>query len=310
MARSSKERAEGDKPARSLAFRMAKGALVALVTAGVGFGVVYGLDALRADVRAAPTHQMSAASLRLVKGPPWMTPAILGELDVALLDPEFPQRFSLLDEGVSRRIAAAYERCVWVERVQRIVKHDPRVDATVPPLEVHLKFRRPMAFVKSPEGYCLVDDKGVRLPGVYAQPRLGAMELMVVTGVTSRVPNVGQPWRDPSVEGAVRVAEAVGSKREAFRLVSVDVSNYGGRRDPRDSEVALFTANNTRIKWGRAPTREAAMLQEKTLDQKVAYLDYVYQRLEGQVDGVLAYIDIPNEAVRRRSASSSTQLRS
>jgi len=52
------------------------------------------------------------------------------------------------------------------------------------------------------------------------------------------------------------------------------------------------------------------MLQEKSPDEKVAYLDYVYQHLNGKVDGVLSYIDIPNEAVRRRSAESTARLRS
>ena len=310
MAKNGKHTTPDDAPARSLTFRLAKGGLVALVTAGLGLGVFYGLEVLRQDVRTAPTHQVSASSLRLVKGPAWMTPAMLAELDIALLDPDLPAHFSLLDETVSRRIAAAYERCVWVERVERIVKHDPRVAPDRPPLEVHLKFRRPMVFVKSSAGYYLVDDKTVRLPGVYAEPRLAALALMVVTGVTARPPAVGQPWPDPAVEAGVRVAAAVEPKRETFRLVSVDVANVGGRRDPRDSEVALFTANNTRIKWGRAPTREAAMLQEKSPDEKVAYLDYVYQHLNGKVDGVLSYIDIPNEAVRRRSAESTARLRS
>ncbi len=308
-------RGTGNKPVvkgskRRFARRVAKAALVAVATALVGVAAMYGLGLLRGHAREAPTHQVSAASLRLVKGPAWMTPAILAELDVGLLDPEFPQRFSLLDDGVSQRIAAAYEACVWVERVRKIVKHDPRVDPDRPPLEVHLKFRRPAAFVRSRGGFCLVDSCGVRLPGVYSEPRLGRVALLVISGVTSSPPNVGQVWSDARLEAGVRVAEAVGPRRQVFRLVSIDVSNVGGRHDPRDTEIALFTANGTRIKWGRAPTADAELLQEKSPDAKVAYLDFVYKHMNGQVDGVLAYIDIPNEAVRRRPADTGSRLRS
>jgi len=310
LARSAKRKTTGTAAERFPARSVAKAALVALATMAVGGAAVYGLARLRGYVREAPTHQVSAASLRLVKGPAWMTPAILAELDVALLDPEFPQRFSLLDHGVVERIAAAYETCVWVERVRKIVKHDPRVDPTRPPLEVHLKFRRPAAFVRSRGGFCLVDSHGVRLPGVYREPRLGDVEWLVISGVESGPPDVGHVWADARVDAGVRVAEAVGPRRRQFRLASIDVSNVGGHRDPRETEIALFTANGTRIKWGRAPTPDADLLQEKTPDEKVAYLDFVYKRLNGQVDGVLAYIDIPNEAVRRWPADASSRLRS
>lgn len=290
-----------------------KGTLVAVVTAAVGCALVYGTMRLREEVRVQPAYIVSAESLRLVKGPAWMTPAILGELDVTVLDPAFPKRFSLLDPDVCRRIAAAYERCVWVERVERVIKHDPRVNPDSPPLEVYLKFRRPIAFVQQPDGFCLVDGHGVRLPGVYREPRLGPVRLLVITGISSSPPAAGQVWSEPALQSAVQVADAMAPRREAFRLVSVDVSNFGGRRDPRDTEIALYTTNDTRIKWGKAPSSEAALLREKTPAEKVAYLDYVYQSLEGQVDGVLLYIDIPNEAIRRRTAdvtATTTRLRS
>jgi hypothetical protein len=311
VVRTRKKAAEADAPEpRSLAFRIFKAALVAVATAAVGLGAIYGIERLRDETRQAPTYRMSSAGLRLVQGPPWMTPAILAELDVGLLDPDFPREFSLLDEGVSARIARAYERCVWVQRVERIVKHDPRVDPDRPPLEVFLKFRRPVAFVAQREGFCLIDERHVRLPGVYREPKVGALALMVVTGVQSRPPAVGEAWDDPAVQAGVRVAEAVAPKRETFRLVSVDVSNYAGRRDPGDTEIALMTTKQTRIKWGKAPSPEAALLQEKSPDEKVAYLDYVYRHLNGQVDGILSYIDIPNEAVRRRPADDGNRLRS
>ena len=299
-----------DEVPRSAAFRLGKGIAVAVVTMAVGAGALYGLEVLRETVREEPGYQVSAASLRLVDGPSWMTPGILAELDVGLLDPDFPQRFSLLDAGVTARIAAAYERCVWVRRVKRIEKHDPRVDPGRPPLEIVLEFRRPLAFVQTPRGYALLADDGVRLPGMYAQSQLGADRLLVVSGVSSRPPEVGETWADAALTAGLAVADAVAPKRAAFRLASVDVSNVGGRRDPREAEVALVTAAGTRIKWGMAPSPEAERLREKSPAEKLAYLAYVYQQMGGRVDGVLAYIDIPNEAIRRQSPSAGHRLRS
>ena len=313
MSKTAKETGEATKAERSFVWRLLKGALVALGTAAVGCGLLYTLDTFRDDIRVAPGYVMTSESLRLVKYPRWMTPAILAELDVSLLDPAFPQRFSLLDTDVCTKIAAAYEKCPWIEKVERIVKRDPRVDPNRPPLEVTLRFRRPLAFVQDRDGFILMDEHGRRLPGIYAEPRLGSEKFLIVTGISSTPPEPGQAWNEPAVQAALKVADAVEDRRETYRLVTIDMSNFGHRRDPRDTEIAIWTASDTRIKWGRAPSADAVALQEKTPDEKVAYLDYVYKTLKGQVDGQLSYIDIPNEAIRRRSATTdvaATRVRS
>jgi hypothetical protein len=313
VSKTAKDTGDAPKAEKSSIWRLLKGVLVALGTAAVGCGLLYSLDIFHDDVRVAPGYVMTSESLRLVKYPRWMTPAILAELDVSLLDPSFPQRFSLLDADVCAKIAAAYEKCPWIEKVERIVKHDPRVNPNRPPLEVTLRFRRPLAFVQDRDGFILMDSRGLRLPGVYSEPRLGAEKFLVVTGVSASPPEPGQVWNEPAVQAALKVADAVEDRREAYKLVTIDLSNFGHRRDTRDTEIAIWTAADTRIKWGRAPSADAVILQEKTPDEKVAYLDYVYKTLKGQVDGQLSYIDIPNEAIRRRTATTdvaTTRLRS
>ena len=286
-----------------------KNLLAAAAIAIVCAGIAYGFMRMGETVREAPEYQVSRASLRLVAGPEWMTPAILAELDVT---GELPERFSLLDPTIAARVARAYERCVWVERTESVVKRDPRVAGNGPPLEVRLKFRRPVAFVQvsGRDGFYLVDGRAVRLPGVYREPKLGEVRLLVIMGCRVPPPAPGLLWAAPALESGVRVADAVQSRREKFGLTTVDVSNFGGRRDPRDTEIALYTENHTRIKWGKAPTPESERLLEKSPVEKVGYLDFVYDRLEGRIDGVLSYIDIPNEAIGRRSAPVSNRLRS
>jgi hypothetical protein len=305
-----KDKSAGDAKSKGRTWRVLKGLLVALVTAAIGCGIVWGFDTLRQSVRESPGYQMTSESLYLVKYPPWMTDAIRAELEMTRLDPTFPKRFSLLDEDVCQRIAAAYGRCLWVERVESVVKHDPRVDPQRPPLEVSLKFRRPLAFVQVQDGFCLVDEQGVRLPGLYGEPALGASRFIVITGVPWMAPEPGQTWDEPSLAAGLKVAAAVSAKRETFHLVSIDMTNYGYKHDRRDTEISLYTTQETRIKWGKAPTPEAELLQEKTPTEKVAYLDYVYKSLHGQVDGVLSYIDIQNEAIKRRSTDVATRIRS
>ena len=291
---------------RGVALRLAKVVLAAAVTAAVGGAVVLGFGMLGQTLRDSPEFQIRRDQLRLADGPDWMTPAMLADLDVT---DRLPERFSLLDADVAEQIARAYADCVWVERVDRVRMRDPRV-APRQKLVVELSFRRPSAFVHRPDGFYLVDANGVRLPGVYPEPRLGERAYLVVSGVRSVPPAPGRVWPSESLQAAVRVVETVAPRREAFRLTTVDVSNFAGRHDPTETEIALYTANHTHIKWGKAPTPEAAMLREKTLAEKLAYLDFVYTRLGGRIDGVLSYVDVPNETVRRRTSTVSNRLRS
>lgn len=296
----------GGKP--SLRWRLLKAWLALVVLGAAAGGAVYGLGRLDTHVRAMPMYQMTRESLRLVEGPSWMTPAILADLDVR---DRLPERFSLLDPDVCLRVARAYEEVAWVERVERVEKRDPRVNPADPPLEVRLRFRCPVAFVEGDRGTYLVDAEGVRLPGVYpSAPRLGQATLLVIRGAHATPPQPGRQWLGGGVLAGVRVAEAVSPQRQVYQVTTIDVENFGGRRNPRDTEIALYTRSGTRIKWGKAPSAEAELLQEKTLAEKVAYLNYVYERLGGRVDGVLEYIDVPNETIRRRATSLTTRLRS
>ena len=142
----------------------------------------------------------------------------------------------------------------------------------------------------------------------YAQIRDADLPLLVVPGVVTDPPVAGRVWAEASLQAGLKIAEELGGRREQLRLKTVDVSNFAFRRDPRRSEVVLYTAGDTEIRWGRAPTPRAAMLQERSVAEKARYLDYVYERL-GNVDGVLEYVDIPNEVIRRRATSSSYRLR-
>ena len=292
-----------------------KASLVLAGVLAVLGGLVYGFWRLGRLVRSHPDYLVSRSDLAVVSLPKWMPPAAQADLDIAALAPELPKTFSLLDPSVCASIAAAYERSVWIERVERIEKNDPRADPDRR-LLIHLKFRRPVAFVASRGNFYLVDQQGVRLPGVYQEPVLKGcgptpedLPLLVVTGVATDPPVAGRIWDEASLKAGLKIAAELLARREKLRLKSVDVSNFASRRDPHRSEILLFTVNDTEIRWGKAPTPQAAMLQERSVAAKADYLEYVYERV-GNVDGVLEYVDIPNEVIRRRASTTAYQLRS
>lgn len=305
------ERAGG---AASLARRLVKPGLVLLAIAACAGGTVYGFARLGRHVRRHPSYVVARTDLALEQVPPWLPAEAVEGLDLVVLEPDFPPYFSLLDPALCRRVAEAYERSVWVERVVRVEKRDPRAGGER--LRIRLRFRRPAAFVRHGGRLHLVDEEGVRLPGVYTKPVLagcgpegGDLELLELRGVAERPPAPGRAWTAKSLKAGLKIVVGLEDRREAFRLVAVDVSNFGYRRSRRRSEVAVYTAGETEIRWGKAPTKRAAMLHERTVEEKVEYLDYVYQRV-GRFDGTLEYVDIPNEVIRRRSHRSAYRLRS
>lgn len=269
--------------------------VVLLVSAGLA-ALGFGLHLVRQSVAELPEYRVRSADLRLIQGPRWMTPEIAAGLDITA---DLPEEFSLLDEQIAGRIVAAYARKVWVKRVLRVAKHYPQPGSEAAPIEVHLEFRSPVAFVAIGDRYYLVDSEGIRLPGVYSGPRLGDAEFFVISGARGRVPLPGQKWQSPEIVAGVRVASSLASRRYAFNLARIDVSNIGGRRDPGVSEIAIYTHRLTRIDWGKPPGPRTDIL-EKPLLKKIAYLDYVYEKFGGRIDGQLIYVDVPNESIRRR----------
>ncbi len=294
----------------------------ALVAAGLVLLVIGGCAGLWAGFRAlgriaatSPAYLVSREDVSLVRGPAWMTPEMRAELDLASLAPEFPDRISLLDKDLCRRIADAYASSLWVERVEAVEKRDPRVDPDCR-LVVRLKFRRPVAFIRDGGAYCLVDEQGVRLPGRYREPVLRQcgrdgrdQPLLVLAGVEGPAPRPGQVWASDALQAGLHVADGLTARQGVYGLRVVDVSNVGYRRSDARPEVTVYTANRTEIRWGKAPTRQAALLAEKSIARKVEYLDYVYEQI-GRFDGVLDYIDIPNEVIRRRTADGGHRVRS
>jgi hypothetical protein len=63
------------------------------------------------------------------------------------------------------------------------------------------------------------------------------------------------------------------------QIARIDVTNSGGKVDPRESELLLVTPQNVKIKWGRAPRTH--VFGELTVEAKIENLARVDRKFPG-----------------------------
>ncbi len=120
-------------------------------------------------------------------------------------------------------------------------------------LRVRFEYRRAHVAVRRANGYVLVDEDGVRLPGVFVDSP-ACERSAVITGVLSLPAEPGKKWEDPALDAARAMADYAHAN-DLLRRIGVreiDVSNFGGRSDARRSEILLVTPGGCELAWGRA----------------------------------------------------------
>ena len=199
-----------------------------------------------------------------------------------------PKRFSILQEGISEEIAAAFEANPWVEKVVAVEKKFPNT------IHLKLKLRRPMAFISSNGNYYLLDEKGVRLPGVYSEEARKSSGLPLVASIKKSVPQVGKIADNDAVIAGCGVAKMINDEKKRLRtqIEVIDAMNFGGRLQRGGSEITLVTSDGARIKWGRSPGKFHA--GELSAEKKIENLKAVRYTLalQGQPLSSKEYVDI------------------
>jgi hypothetical protein len=154
---------------------------------------------------------------------------------------------SIFDPKLVEHVGRTFEECPWVRKVTAVERVFPDR------LLIRFEYRKAHAAIRRENGYVLVDRDGVRLPGVYTTPP-SCQRAVQITGVPSLPPEPGKVWEDASLRAAVAMADFVPDNSILRRLGirEVDVSNFGGRQDPRRSEVSLVASNGCVVAWGRA----------------------------------------------------------
>lgn len=201
----------------------------------------YSLGALADD----PRYRVELTSLRLEQVPEWIP---RGQGVTIRLPARYRHGISIFDPALVDVVARAYERSAWVARVRHVQKVYPNR------LKIAVDLRKPVALVAvRPSGFVLVDAASVRLPGHYPEPPDLGLRLPVIDGAMSTPPPPGQIWRDLGVADGARLATLWADKGllSAVGLQRIDVRNVGGRVDRRRSEVVMYLASETPLRWGR-----------------------------------------------------------
>jgi len=192
---------------------------------------------------------MDKSSLALDEKPWWVTP----EIESAILElPGLPERFSLLEDGLTAKISEAYVANPWVGGVRYVRKQYPNR------IRVGLDLRVPVAFVRSDRLFYLTDAENVRLPGEYGADK-GPLKMLPVIvdhseGLRS-VPPVGKKWLRNGIRAGLAVAREIYREglTKKIEVRAIDVTNYKGRVNPAESEICLYIAPQIRVDWGRSP---------------------------------------------------------
>ncbi|MFA5794445.1 MAG: hypothetical protein WC980_05185 [Candidatus Brocadiia bacterium] len=210
--------------------------------------------------------------LQVMANPEWLTgtelePPVKSSLTLNV-------NTSIFDKSIVSRIRSHYEANPWVARVDSIEKRYPNEIA------VKLEIRKPLVAVevkrtKNRSYYYLVDEQSVRLPGEYAKLPELPVTLPIIVGVNTAPPAAGIRWNDRGLNDALAVAATMENYQLYAKLDigQIDVSNSGGRRNPKESEITLWTKDKIAIQWGRAPNTDK--YGELSVEEKVKNLNYV-----------------------------------
>ena len=163
---------------------------------------------------------------------------------------------SLFDNTLIPKLREHYAANPWVKEIKTIERRLPN------DVKINLELRRPyVAIVKTYKGkdtYYLVDKNSVRLPGEYKTAPAMPLSLPIVTGIRNNPPVAGEMWKDKGLHSALDIVANLEANKllEPLQLNYIDVANIEGKRNPRETEIVMWTKSKVRIEWGRNPATE------------------------------------------------------
>ena len=215
-------------------------ALTLLACALLLGGLIAAGRAIRERLHDSPRHQLPFGDIDCPAPPEMERADFLREVQYVA---ELPDNLPLLDDELPARLATAFAKHAWVERVDRVSIGPGRSIA------VRLTFRTPVLAVRyvPAKGEAVlreVDATGVLLPkrrAPVAVPRLAP-------AVHAPLGGAGQPWGEKVVTRAAAVCAVVQPHQHDLKLMQVDFA---------DGEFRLQTDGGAVVKWGHAPGEEA-----------------------------------------------------
>ncbi len=184
----------------------------------------------------------------------------------------------------------------WVRHVNEVRRVYGQKPADT--IEIDCDYRAPAALVRWGQYYWLVDDHGVKLPEQYTADLLpkivlgadGKVNLRIIDGVSHAPCESGRVWPGDDLAGGLEMAGLLVGQDWADQIRAIDVSNFAGRRDPRNAQIVLDTRFGTQLRWGRVPSAKDAFV-EVSAAQKLAAIENIYRK-DNRVDANQPWIDV------------------
>ncbi|WP_164104601.1 hypothetical protein [Candidatus Laterigemmans baculatus] len=183
-------------------------------------------------------------------------PFVQSDITAAVFETHQLEKTSLLHRQATATIAQAYQTHPWVQQVVRVEKRSDGVD-------IHLRYRQPMAMVrvisqhaevKGPAVF-VVDGRGILLPPEDFVGFDTTSLLHIEVPGTYPTGGIGSPFGDQRVIAAAALAELLEKHREICNLAAITLTNPN--RAFNESWVyAIIRTDGTRFIWGSAPGEE------------------------------------------------------
>lgn len=208
--------------------------------------------------RVTPQHVV------LKDAPIWMASWLREELrskvvSVAVGDPTDGENLN--------RIAKAVNKSPWVEHVNRVTRLPQGK------LLIDAAYREPVAMVESRDGYHLVTQEGIALPGLYMRNQIKAVGLPVLRGVGVKPFDPGHRWPGMAVHAGLDLILLLQGEPYFNEIESFDV---GGRDRSDRIRMVLHTRSGGQVIWGLPPGDEHAL--EPIAREKCHRLRSIYRQ--------------------------------
>lgn len=269
-------RGENPPPAGGGWFQPAWLVLAAVIVSGVFFAPR--IWNWLPDLQQRPEYQLRTAEIIVPEIPQWVPRNFVEQV---VKQGNLGAERSLLDEQLLPEIAKAFRKHPWVEKVKQLSKAIPAR------VTVEIVFRRPVAMVEVAKGVLPVDANGVLLPpGDFTAEDVRRYPLILNPG-TGQPGTPGQPWNDPQVVGAAKLAGALLPHWNEFQMEAIVLTTRekDTGNEPWSGLFQVRTRGGSRILWGRAPG--VVYPGELTAEQKIGRLEECVSRFGGfdQPDG-------------------------
>jgi hypothetical protein len=271
-------------------------------------GAGLGLRALKQHVERSVVFLDEPPQVIFKDRPVWMSDFLCEQL-LAKVRPMGAH--SAFDRDLLIDIATSLRQNPWIKSVRQVRRAYARRPGDT--IEIDCEFRAPLAMVHWKDYFWLVDGDGVKLPEQFnaaqvphiLKGRDGMMNIRIIEGVRQPPVESGHLWPGDDLAAGLDLVKLLYGKPYAEAVVKVDVSNFGGRDNPRDAQLTLATCYGTGIKWGR-PINAKDFFVEVSTAQKLKYLQQV-QAQYGRIDAGQPWIDIRFDRITYPTALSDAQ---